>query len=164
MRSALSSPVLPIDGRRERLERVRRIAWLLDNSIPLPGGFRIGLDAVVGLLPGVGDAIGALFSAYIINEARAMGASRSVLLRMTLNVLLETVIGSVPFAGDLFDAAYKANMRNLALLEREQMNPIANRRASRLLLFGLAVLLVLLVAALIAIPVLMVLGIVHLAS
>ena len=58
----------------ERTKRLRTLAWLMDNSIPLPGGFRIGLDAIIGLVPGIGDAIGAVISAYIINEARGMGA------------------------------------------------------------------------------------------
>src|SRR5688572_26569735 len=93
----------------ERMQRLRALAWLLDNSIPLPGGFRIGVDALLGLIPGIGDAMGALISAYIVNEARNMGAPRSVLLRMMGNVMLETMIGAIPFAGDLFDAAYKAN-------------------------------------------------------
>src|SRR5688500_15915374 len=88
----------------ERLRRLQALAWLLDNSIPLPGGFRIGVDALLGLIPGIGDAMGALISAYIVNEARSMGASRSVLLRMMGNVLIETAIGSIPFAGDVFDA------------------------------------------------------------
>ena len=62
----------------ERLRRLRSLAWLLDNSIPLPGGYRIGLDPIIGLVPGLGDAIGALFSAFIINEARLLGAPRSI--------------------------------------------------------------------------------------
>lgn len=146
----------------ERLQRLRSIAWLLDNSIPLPGGMRIGLDAIIGLVPGIGDAIGAVISAYIINEARALGAPRSVLLRMTGNVMIETIIGAIPFAGDLFDAAYKSNMRNLALLERYTLDPTGSRRSSRLFVFGFSLLLALLVFAMIAIPVLIVIGIVNL--
>ena len=164
MKSVVGTAEIADTSRRERLERLRRIAWILDNSIPLPGGFRVGLDAVVGLLPGVGDAIGALFSAYIINEARALGAPRSVLLRMMGNVLLETVIGAVPFAGDVFDAAFKANVRNLALLERYHLDPRGSRRRSRWLVAGFTLLLALLVLALIAIPVLLVMGVLHLAS
>ena len=80
----------------ERTKRLRTLAWLMDNSIPLPGGFRIGLDAIIGLVPGIGDAIGAVISAYIINEARGMGAPRSVLFRMMSNVMIETVIGADP--------------------------------------------------------------------
>lgn len=153
----------PIDpSAAERLRRLKSLAWFLDESIPLPGGWRIGVDAIVGLIPGIGDAIGAVLSAYIINEARALGAPRSVLLRMSMNVMLETVIGAIPFAGDLFDAAYKANMKNLALLEHYQLDPVGSRRRSGAFVFGFSVLLGLLVIAMIAIPVLVVVGIVRL--
>lgn len=145
----------------ERLRRLRSLAWLLDNSIPLPGGYRIGLDALIGLVPGVGDAAGALISAYIVNEARSLGAPRSVLLRMIGNVLLDTVFGSIPFAGDLFDAAYKANSRNLALLARYQLDPIGSRRGSRWFVFGFSLLLALVVMLMIAIPVLIIAAIVQ---
>jgi hypothetical protein len=146
----------------ERVQRLRTLAWLLDNSIPLPGGFRIGIDALIGLVPGVGDAIGALISAYIVNEARTLGAPRSVLLRMMGNVMIETVIGSIPFAGDLFDAAFKANSRNLALLSRYHLDPIGSRRSSRWFVIGFSLLLALCVALMIAIPVLVVIAIVQL--
>jgi hypothetical protein len=146
----------------ERAKRLRALAWLMDNSIPLPGGFRVGIDAIIGLVPGIGDAIGALISAYIINEARGMGAPRSVLLRMMSNVMIETIIGAIPFAGDLFDAAFKANTRNLALLAKYQLDPVSSRRGSRLFVAGFAVLMLLLVVVMIAIPVLVVLGIAQL--
>ena len=149
------------DDSVSRLQRLRSLAWLLDNSIPLPGGFRIGLDAVIGLIPGIGDAIGALFSAFILNEARLLGAPRSVLLRMSANVLLEGVIGAIPFAGDLFDAGLKANMRNLALLGRYQLDPTGSARSSRWFVIGFALFLVLLVAAIVAIPILIVVAIVR---
>jgi hypothetical protein len=146
----------------DRLQRLRTLAWLLDNSIPLPGGYRIGIDALIGLVPGVGDAVGAALSAYIVNEARALGAPRSVLLRMIGNVMIETVIGSIPFAGDLFDAAFKANSRNLALLARYQLDPIGSRRGSRWFVIGFSLLLALCVVLMIAIPVLVVVAIVQL--
>lgn len=153
----------PLDpAASERLRRLRSLAWLLDNSIPLPGGLRVGIDALIGLVPGIGDAIGAVVSAYIINEARALGAPRSVLLRMSGNVMIETLIGAIPFAGDIFDAAYKANMRNLALLERYQLDPVGSRRSSRAFVFVFSVLLVLLVLAMIAIPILVIIAIVQL--
>ncbi|MET0986729.1 MAG: DUF4112 domain-containing protein [Steroidobacteraceae bacterium] len=163
MKTVAATSAFSDDSRRARLERIRGIAWLLDNSIPLPGGYRVGIDALIGLVPGIGDAVGALLSAYILNEARILGAPRSVLLRMTLNVLLETLIGAVPFAGDLFDAAFKANMRNLALLERYDASPTSSRRESRWFLVGFAALLVLVIAVMIAVPVLVIMGIVHLA-
>lgn len=146
----------------ERMQRLRALAWLMDNSIPLPGGFRIGIDALIGLIPGIGDAIGAVISTYIINEARDLGAPRSVLLRMMSNVVIETVIGIIPFAGDLFDAGFKANSRNLALLAQYQLDPVKSRRGSRLFVAGFFLLLLLLIGALVAIPVLLVLGIVRL--
>lgn len=103
----------------EKLKRLRAFAWLLDNSIRLPGGFRIGLDPLLGLIPGLGDALGALFALYIIYEARQLGASRMLVLRMIGNMAIDAVIGAVPLLGDLFDAGFKANMRNIALLEKE---------------------------------------------
>jgi len=142
----------------ERIRRLRALAWLLDNSIPLPGGYRIGLDAIIGLVPGIGDAIGALFSTFILNEARLLGAPKSVLMRMTANVVIETVIGAIPFAGDLFDAAFKSNMRNLALLEQYRLDPTASRRNSVWFGIGFSVLLIAILAAMIAIPVLLIVG------
>jgi hypothetical protein len=140
----------------ERIRRLRALAHLLDDAIPLPGGYRIGLDPIIGLIPGLGDAIGALLSTYIINEARSLGAPRSILMRMIGNVFTEALIGAVPFAGDLFDAAFKANTRNLALLARYQLDPIGSRRSSRWFVFGFSLLLALLVIAMVAIPVLLV--------
>ena len=146
----------------ERIRRLRSLAWLLDNSIPLPGGYRIGLDPLVGLVPGVGDAIGALLSAFIINEARSLGAPRSILLRMVGNVAFETVVGAIPFAGDIFDAVFKANSRNLALLANYQLDPIGSRRSSRFFMFGFSLLLVAVVAFVVAVPVLVIVALVKL--
>jgi hypothetical protein len=142
------------------MRRVRSLAWLLDNSIPLPGGWRIGLDPILGLIPGVGDAAGALLSAYIINEARRLGAARSVLLRMILNVLIEAIVGAIPLAGDLFDAAYKANMRNLALLELHALDPEGSRQSSRVFVLGFTLLLLLVIAIVIALPILVIVALV----
>jgi len=137
---------------------MRSLAWLLDNSIPLPGGWRIGLDPIIGLVPGLGDAIGALLSAFIISEARSLGAPRSILLRMIGNVAIDTVLGAIPFAGDIFDAAFKANSRNLALLARYQLDPIRSRRSSRFVVLGFSLLLAVLVAFVIAVPVLVIIA------
>jgi hypothetical protein len=101
----------------ERIDRLRRLAWLLDSSIQIPGTrFRIGLDALVGLVPLIGDFIGVAFSAVILLEAARLGVSKRILARMALNVALEGLLGVVPLAGDLFDAAWKANQRNRLLL------------------------------------------------
>src|SRR5690242_16812485 len=103
---------------RERIRRLRSLARLLDDAIPLPGGFRIGLDPIIGLIPGLGDAAGAIIAMFIVVEAASIGVPRSVVLRMGGNVLIDGLIGSIPILGDLFDFAFKANTRNIDLLER----------------------------------------------
>jgi len=132
------------------LAQVRRLAQVLDTSIPLPGGYRIGWDAVLGLIPGLGDGAGAVLSAYIVLQAVRLGASREVLVRMVGNVALEALLGAVPFLGDFFDAAFKANVRNVRLLEGHLANPGTARRASRAWVIGVVVaLLALLTLALV---------------
>lgn len=102
-----------IDGKRRQLEN---LAWLLDSFIRLPGGFRIGFDALIGLVPFFGDAVGVLLSTYIVAQAARLGAPRSVLVRMVWNVAVEGIIGLLPIVGDVFDAAWRANQRNVELL------------------------------------------------
>jgi hypothetical protein len=101
-----------------RLERLRSLAWLLDRSIPLPGGWRIGLDPLLGLIPGAGDWLGGMLSAYLLYEGARLGLPAHVLGRMVLNIAIEVLAGAVPVLGDLFDFAWQANMRNLQLVER----------------------------------------------
>lgn len=102
-----------------RLTRLRRLAWLVDGAFGLPGTrFRFGLNSVIGLLPVGGDAILGAVSLYIIYEAAQLGVPGPQLARMAANTALEVVGGSVPLLGDLFDVALKANLRNLAIIER----------------------------------------------
>lgn len=103
-----------------RLARIQRLADLLDNRfrLPLVGG-RIGLDGLLGLVPGVGDVASALISGYLVLEAYRGGARKRVLTRMAWNVVLDGTLGAVPIAGDLFDFAFKANRRNARLAEAE---------------------------------------------
>src|SRR3982751_670762 len=106
------------EEQRRARERLAFIAWLLDSSIPIPGTrFTVGLDALIGLFPFIGDLIGVVLSSYILNEAARLGAPRVLLWRMAANVGIEGVVGIVPFAGDVFDAAFKANQRNVRLLD-----------------------------------------------
>ncbi|SEU31292.1 DUF4112 domain-containing protein [Stigmatella erecta] len=128
------------------LDQVRRLARQLDTSLRLPGGVRIGWDAVLGLIPAVGDWAGALLSSYIILQAVRLGASREVLLRMVGNVAVEALVGVVPFVGDLFDVAWRANVRNVTLLEKHLAAPTATRRASQAWVFLAVLLLVALLA------------------
>jgi len=101
------------------LNRIRKLSRLMDTAIRIPGiGFRIGLDPIIGLIPGAGDLVSTACSAYIIFLAARFQLPTPILYRMVFNIGLEAVAGSVPLIGDLFDAFYKSNIRNLALLEQ----------------------------------------------
>lgn len=114
----------------ERLRRrLVRIARLMDSSIRLPIiGKRIGWDAVIGLIPGIGDVAGALISGYIVLAAMKLGAPAGVITRMAGNVGVEMLVGAVPLLGDLFDMAFRANERNVALLEEhlDKQQPVVD--------------------------------------
>lgn len=99
-------------------ERTQSVAQLLDNAIPIPGtDYRIGLDPLIGILPVSGDVVTGVIGLYIVAEAGLVGAPRNVLARMLGNILVDVAIGSIPAVGALFDAAWKANVRNVELFE-----------------------------------------------
>ena len=127
----LLGPETPFE--REARGRVSFLAWLLDSSIPLPGTrFTIGLDAVVGLVPVLGDLIGVALSGIILAEANRLGAPRALLIRMAFNVAVDGLVGFVPFLGDAFDAAWKCNQKNVRLLEAWLDHPHRAQRGNRL--------------------------------
>ncbi|NIX76214.1 DUF4112 domain-containing protein [Microvirga terricola] len=104
-------------SREETIARVTLVATLLDSAFRIPGlRRRIGLDAVIGLAPGVGDLIAAALGSYIIWEASRLGLPRRKIARMIANLVFDTAIGAVPVAGDAFDIFFKANMRNLRII------------------------------------------------
>jgi len=114
------------------LARARVLTRLLDSAARVPGtSFRFGLDPVLGLVPGLGDVAGAALSSYVVILASRLGAPTTVIVRMLANVVIDTVVGTVPVVGDIFDAGWKSNTRNLALLERHLGQPEATKRASR---------------------------------
>ena len=114
----------------DRIEqRLSRLATTLDSAFVIPlTGIRFGLDAVLGLVPALGDLIGAGLSGYLILEARRLGAPPATLARMAGNVAVDTVFGSVPLVGSVFDIYYKANKRNIAILH-EFLNDLRSRHA-----------------------------------
>lgn len=144
---------------RRGSRRFQRLSWLshlLDNAIPVPGtSYRFGLDPILGLIPAAGDSLGAILSVVIIWESAQLGASRPTLLRMILNVLFEALVGIVPVLGDLFDVAWKANARNLSLLEQELDSPTTCRRVNLFFLIGVLAGTVLLLLTLILTPLLL---------
>ncbi len=100
------------------VERLRQLAWLIDNAFRLPGTrFRFGLNSIIGLLPVGGDAVLGVISLYIVYEATKLGLPRSKIKRMLTNISIEVIGGSVPIVGDLLDMALQANVRNLAIID-----------------------------------------------
>lgn len=112
-----SSQTLPPGEIQAILARLEALARVMDSAFLLPGtNVRMGFDAILGLVPVIGDIISQAISSYLIWEAKRLGVSRWTLWRMIGNSAVDTVIGAIPFAGDAFDVAFRANMRNLALL------------------------------------------------
>jgi hypothetical protein len=125
-----------------KVNRLRRLSNLLDNAISIPGtGYRIGIDPILGLLPGGGDTVAGALGAYIIIEAARMGLPRKVVGQMVGNLILDSFSGIVPVLGDLFDVTWKANVRNIALLEKHLHITPHNRKSDRLFLIALTLLL-----------------------
>ena len=105
-------------SRAERIARLDALASLLDTAFLVPGtNIRFGIDALIGLIPGIGDAVTTVMSLYIVREARELGAPRHLIARMLVNVALDSVVGAVPLLGDAFDVMWRANRRNMALLQ-----------------------------------------------
>jgi hypothetical protein len=125
-----------------RLQRVRRLAHWLDDGIRIPGTrFRIGADPIFGLVPVVGDLIGAFLGAILVVQGARLGVPLPTLLRLIWNLVVDALLGAVPILGDLYDAVAKVNLRNLALLERSLTEPHLARRADRAYLLGITLIL-----------------------
>lgn len=119
----MSAPLLPPHHASTlhtcKLRRIERLSRLLDNAYRIPfTRWRFGLDPLLGLVPGVGDTLTALLSLYIVHQAWQLGAPVRLVVRMTGNVAFDWLAGSIPVLGDCFDVAWKANLRNVALLHR----------------------------------------------
>jgi hypothetical protein len=139
----------PDNGREQRgrrsLEQLRLVTNLFDQAFTIPGTrWRFGLDALIGLVPGFGDVAGALVAAYALHVARKLNAPAVVQLRLLTNIAFDALIGIVPILGDIFDFAFKAQTRNLALLDAWVASPERTARRSRsgLLLIPIAIIIV----------------------
>jgi len=137
------------------LPALEQLARLMDSQFVVPGlGVRFGLDALLGLIPGLGDVASSLISLYIVAAAAQQGVSRVTIARMALNLGLDALLGSVPVVGDIIDVGYKANNRNVALLQRSLAATPGERRSGKradgLFVVGMLALLVLVLAGAIA--------------
>ncbi|WRH67917.1 MAG: DUF4112 domain-containing protein [Planktothrix sp. GU0601_MAG3] len=130
------------------VRRMRRLSTILDNAIRVPGtSIGLGIDPILGLIPGGGDILGGVLSIYIVFEAFKLGLPRETLITMVSNIALETITGTVPVFGDIFDVAWKANVKNVELLETYVNSPEVGEKADPwfivLLLGGLLLLIIL---------------------
>lgn len=128
-----SIPAKDDPSKASTVQHLRQFSNLLDNAIRVPGTtYGIGLDPIIGLIPGGGDILGGLFSAYIMLRAFKLGVPKETLLRMASNIATETLVGTVPVLGDVFDVAWKANVKNVDLLEAHVNAPEMGEKADRL--------------------------------
>lgn len=130
-----------------RLVALRRFAQLLDSAFVVPGTrYRVGLDPILGLVPGLGDVVSPLFAIGILWQAHDLGVPRIVQLRMIVNVAIDALLGALPFLGDLFDFVWKANDKNMLLLERHAMH-VRRPAAGDWVFVGLSTLIIVVIAA-----------------
>jgi hypothetical protein len=126
-------------------EKAEQLAWLMDSSISI-GPVSIGLDAIIGLVPGLGDLLCSMIGSWIVLRAMQAGVHRSAILRMILNLGIDALVGSIPVVGDIFDMAYKANIKNVKIY-REALSgaraPLKDWGFSALVIVILLVMLVL---------------------
>jgi len=109
------------------IARLERFSKLTDSSIGIPfTKFNIGLEALIGLIPVIGDAAGLILSSYVLIEAQRLGVSKRIKSKMIINMLIDFIGGLVPFFGDIFDAFFKANTRNTRLLKKYLNSQLAN--------------------------------------
>ena len=114
-------------------ETIARLSRLMDAAFEVPGlGWRFGLDALIGLIPGVGDLATTLVSLYILALAGRMGLPRITMARMAMNVAVDMLLGSLPLVGDVFDVWWKANLKNAALLEERLGQSAVEARRGRM--------------------------------
>jgi hypothetical protein len=142
------NPVDPRAGRVQYDPWIEQLAWLMDSSSGM-GRWSIGLDGLMGLVPGIGDVAGAVISMLIVMRAVRAGVPRIAVARMVTNIAVDTILGSVPLAGDLFDFAYKSNMKNVRIYQES----LRGGRAPNVRHWAFFAVLALALLALLAVPV-----------
>lgn len=130
MRKPQTNPQPAVDEQTPQLApELQLLADWMDGVFRVPGvGWRFGLDAILGFIPGIGDTATSVASLYILTAAHRYGVTRTTLLRMALNVVLDAVVGAIPFVGDIFDVYWKSNQRNVAILKRHMLAVPAEQR------------------------------------
>lgn len=139
----------PSQPMADQVQRLHRLAFLLDNSISIPGTkLRFGLDPILGLLGiagGSGDVVGGAVGAYIVYQAAQMGLPKDVVWQMVVNILLDSLVGIVPGIGDLLDFTWKANTRNMALVDQHLVVSSTSKKGNPLFVLGITLLTVVIV-------------------
>jgi Domain of unknown function (DUF4112) len=144
------------DAKAPTLKRLRQLARVLDKAVVIPGTqVGIGLDPILGLIPGGGDFLGVMFSSYIVLEAARLGAPQPTLGRMVFNIIIDGLVGAVPIIGDFFDFAWTANTNNIKLLEEYLKFPSQKSSADGWFVFGVLAVLLLTAIVLVALPVIL---------
>lgn len=113
------------------VEHIEKLARLMDSQFIIPGtSFKLGLDTIIGLIPGIGDTIGLAVAGYIVAQSARIGVQKRILVQMLYNIFIDWLIGLVPIIGDLFDMGWKGNNRNAALLRRSIERNASHKRSS----------------------------------
>jgi hypothetical protein len=135
-------------AQQKRVQRARQLAKLLDEAILIPGiNKRIGLDPIIGLIPGGGDTLTMLMSAYIVVEAALLGLPAATLFKMVGNIVIDAFVGTVPVLGDLFDVVSKANIRNIKLLDAHLAEPEFRAKTDKILVIFIVALLAIVIVS-----------------
>lgn len=119
----------------QNISDLKQLSQFLDSNYRLPGGIKIGWDGILGFIPGIGDFISNIFSAYIMARAAMVGAPPAVIVRMGINVLIDNVIDLVPIVGNIFDIFWKSNLKNVALVENYVTHPSQTHKSSKIFVF-----------------------------
>lgn len=126
----MKKTLLKNEKNKNIVSQLKSLSYLLDESIKIPfTNYRIGLDPIIGFLPGAGDYLGAILSGYIVLQSARLGVNKATLSRMAINIITETLIGTIPILGDFFDANWKANTKNMELLNAHLEQPKKTKKA-----------------------------------